>query len=71
MSVKPTAQSVKLTVGLEMLGETKGIGEYDAANTLLSKILGNIVKAPDEPKVTCSPFPTARTLEHPPFVDAT
>jgi len=41
---------VKLTVGLEMLGETKSNGEYDMAVELLTKILNNIVGKPDEEK---------------------
>ena len=42
--------SIKLTVGLSMLGETPTDGEYTAATALLTKILSNIVASPEEPK---------------------
>lgn len=45
----PTALSVKLHVGLQLLAETD-IGEYDAAAVMLGKVLGNIAKAPEEEK---------------------
>jgi len=41
--------SIKLTVGLEMLGEAR-MGEYDSATGLLHKILNNVVASPEEPK---------------------
>ena len=42
--------SIKLTVGLSMLGETPTDGEYTAATALLTKILSNVVASPEEPK---------------------
>jgi len=41
--------NVKLTVGLEMLSEVR-IGPFDEANGMLTRVLGNIVGAPSEPK---------------------
>jgi len=40
---------IKRKVGLDMLADAR-LGEYDSAYGLLSKILGNIVQNPDEPK---------------------
>merc|ERR1712023_567132 len=44
-----TVANAKLTVGIEMLRDAR-IGEFDAAKATLSKILGNIVANPQEPK---------------------
>ena len=38
--------SVKLTVGLEMLSEVRQY-EFDSANAILQKLLGNILAAPE------------------------
>lgn len=46
----PTVKSVKLTVGLEMLGEVPTMSEYSSAVTMLTKVLANIAATPDEPK---------------------
>jgi len=41
--------AIKLNVGLEMLNEARQ-GEFDTASATLSKILANIIAAPDEAK---------------------
>ena len=41
--------SVKLTVGLEMLSEVRQY-EFDAANGILQKLLGNVLASPEEAK---------------------
>ena len=41
--------SVKLTVGLEMLSEVRQY-EFDSANGILQKLLGNVLASPEEAK---------------------
>jgi len=48
--VKPNQASVKLRVGLDLLGEVETAGEFDLAASTLTKILSNIAQSPEADK---------------------